>query len=231
MLRPRTCITLGLLLLTACGGGGGSTESTGPSSSSEATGTTGTPGTTATTTTTTTTTDASTTSATTVADTDAPTSTAGTGTTGDLPDGTCREDADCTGRFESCFAPGAANCGDCQSPAAPCADNTGCEPGFVCLPFDVPCACGGSGEGDCVAACQPDSCGPEAPCNVMTGACEPLTCTDDGVICPAHFDCVPGSGGDDCVRQACSGDADCGGAPCVEGQCYEAFGECQPPAA
>ena len=226
MLRLQTCTSLWLLLLIACGDGKGTTNSTdgastsstsstshGSSSSSDSHSSSG-DGTvtTAPTTSSASTTDGVTT--TTVADTGE----VSTGETGDLPEGACRDSADCTGRFESCFAPGKQNCGDCQGPDNPCFDNDGCEDGLVCLPFEAPCAC------------EPGGCGPDADCNVLSGACEPFNCSDDNILCPPHFDCVPGSGGDDCVRHPCSEDADCGGTPCVEGGCHEQFGVCMPPA-
>ena len=232
MLRLPTFTSLGLLLLSACGGGGGTTDgvtdsTAGASSSGSSHSSTG-AGTTAPT-------SASATDGTTsAADTGALTTGAGTsgdtGDTGDLPDGACRDGADCTDRSESCFAPGEQNCGDCQTPDSPCLDDAGCDAGFVCLPFEAPCACN-LGERGCVPVCEPDGCGPEASCNVETGACEPFKCADDDTLCPLHFDCVPGSGGDDCVRHPCSADADCGGTPCVEGGCHEAFGVCMPAAA
>jgi hypothetical protein len=82
----------------------------------------------------------------------------------------------------------------------------------------------------CAPKCEADSCGRGATCNAMTGICEPFTCSGDGVTCPPLFECVAGSGGDECQRLACETDAECGGAPCVEGRCHEGFGVCQPPA-
>lgn len=232
MLRLPTFTSLGLLLLSACGGGGGTTDgatdsTAGASSSGSSPSSTG-AGTTAPTT------SSASDVTTTVADTGGLTTGTGTsgdtgdtGDTGDLPDGACRDSADCLDRSESCFAPGEQNCGDCQTPDSPCLDDAGCDAGFVCLPFEAPCACN-LGERGCVPVCEPDGCGPEASCNVETGACEPFKCADDDTLCPLHFDCVPGSGGDDCVRRPCSADADCGGTPCVEGGCHEAFGVCMP---
>jgi hypothetical protein len=167
-------------------------------------------------------------------ETDATGTTAGTGDTGttdELPPGACRSDADCFAEnFEICFAPDEFNCGACQVPETPCMPDDTCAPGLVCVPFMAPCACD-PGEGACVPVCDADSCGREASCNAMTGACEPLKCSGDGPACPPLFACVPVRGGEDeCQRQACETDEDCGGQPCVEGLCHEGFGVCQPPA-
>ena len=41
------------------------------------------------------------------------------------------------------------------------------------------------------------------------------------------FECVPGSGGDECQRLSCETDGECGGMPCVEGGRHADFGVCQ----
>jgi hypothetical protein len=52
----------------------------------------------------------------------------------------------------------------------------------------------------------------------VDGACAPQAC-DDATVCPIGLACVAGA----CARPAaeCSGDADCPGGRCVEGQCFE----------
>ena len=153
-----------------------------------------------------------------------------TGGTGDLRPGECRSNEDCSDEMsESCFAPGQSNCGACQVPLAPCMFDESCDVGFVCIPFVADCACSND-EGECVPVCEGDSCGPGATCDAVTGRCEPLTCSQDGVTCMPLFACEPGSGGDECQRMTCETDAQCGGMPCVEGGCFESFGVCQLPA-
>lgn len=132
--------------------------------------------------------------------------------------------------FESCYAPDDPNCGPCAVPQMPCQTDENCGPDATCLPFVAPCMCN-FGDGECVPFCEPDSCAPGTVCDAVTGVCEPLTCSGDGVVCMPLFECVPGSGGDECQRLSCETDGECGGMPCVEGGCHADFGVCQEGAA
>lgn len=230
MRSPPGILGLSLLCsLGACGGGGseptvGSSTSTGVDASTVATAdlvTTGMD---------TSSTGTTTSGATSVGSTTLePTTTPMTGDpTGDLPAGACREEEDCVGPGESCFTPDRPNCGDCRAPQAPCARDRACGDDEVCVPFTAPCACE-PGAGQCVPRCD-DDCGADAVCDEATGKCQPLTCSEDGVECPPHFDCVPGSGGSDCLRRVCDADDECEGSPCVLGHCFDDFGSCAPPA-
>lgn len=165
----------------------------------------------------------------TAADTGSATTTTATttaATTGDLPDGACRSDADCAAQDEQCFAPGEANCGDCQGPSEPCVLDRDCADGTVCAPFVASCPCDPTARG-CVPKCDGD-CGPAATCDPDSGQCVPLTCSQDDLACPPHFHCAPGSGADDCERDTCAADDECDGGFCVESRCHDGLGHCSP---
>lgn len=239
------------LALSACGGkgddtsdsgssggpGSSSTSATSSSSATDATGSTsatgsggaseGTSGATtgaaSSTSLTTEATDATTT-ATTVATSDA--------TTGGPPDGACRKQEDCDPNGgEICFAPDESNCGACQLPDTPCMVDDDCGPEAVCAPFEAQCACN-PGENNCVPVtpCTMDAqCAPEERCDGKI--CVLKTCSQDGLACPPFFDCVQGTGGDECQRIPCATDGDCGdGGFCVKGRCFDVLGMCQLPA-
>lgn len=152
-------------------------------------------------------------------------------TTGGLPDG-CHDDSECDpDAAEFCFAPDENNCGACQVPDAPCLDQSECDIGLLCVPFDAPCACE-PGAMQCVPIlpCMNDQqCADDQFCD--QNACAPATCDGQMFDCPPLFDCVPNSAPKDhCVRRACEADEDCDGAFCVENRCFETLGACMPPA-
>lgn len=156
----------------------------------------------------------------------------GTGTDGGgaLPDGECRSDADCDAtRFEQCFNADEPNCGACQIDEMQCLTDRDCGEG-VCDQVPIACGCTGPINHVCVAKCTgPADCGEGEVCDLDTGHCAPVSCTEGGT-CPPLFECVPDSGGDDCVRRSCDADAQCDGGACVEGKCFEGYGLCMPPA-
>lgn len=159
-------------------------------------------------------------------------SSTGDASTGGPPDGACRGDADCDdGDFELCFAPDETNCGACQVPDAPCADQSECDIGLLCVPFIAPCACDPFAM-QCVplVMCESDGdCQDTEVCD--QGACTAKTCDQHMSGCPEFFDCVPDSEpADHCVRHPCAADDECSGGFCVEGRCFEGLGMCSPPA-
>lgn len=232
------------LSLAACGGKGEDTSDSGSSgSSSTSTGSSSTAGTSGSTdatgsggmsegTTGVTTGATSTTSLTTGSTTDGTTVATTVATTDGPPDGSCREQADCDlNGGEICFAPDEANCGACQVPDLPCMVDDDCGADAVCVPFEAPCACN-PGENNCVPlkSCKADrDCAPEERCDA--GTCVIKTCSQDGLPCPPFFDCVQGSGGNECQRIFCVSDEDCeGGGFCVKSRCFEVLGMCELPA-
>lgn len=146
-------------------------------------------------------------------------------TTGDLPPGTCHNDADCGDPLLLCFHPGEANCGPCQADPMECTEDAQCTPD-VCETFALICACSGDVGHECRPACTPDTCPEDKVCDEGTGHCVYVSC-DGGPACPPLHDCVPGSGGNDCVRWDCAADAECDGGFCVEGRCYDQLGNCE----
>jgi len=164
--------------------------------------------------------------------TDATTTATTDATTGGPPDGACRKQEDCDPNGgEICFAPDESNCGACQLPDMPCMVDDDCGPEAVCAPFEAQCACN-PGENNCVPVtpCTMDAqCAPEERCD--GNICVLKTCSQDGLACPPFFDCVPGTGGDECQRIPCATDGDCGdGGFCVKGRCFDGLGMCQLPA-
>ena len=171
-----------------------------------------------------------------------------------LADGECRTDDDCdTENWESCFYPGAPNCGACWGGDHPCSSDEECEPqlgpGYVCGPLEPgPCICG---DGDCIPACTGDGdcatlaeeCGTDGHCTLRTcsvdgdcgnpavrcapgGNCVVFECDTDGE-CDGNFECTDTY---QCHRKTCTSDAECEGY-CVKSSCFDTPGTCQEMAA
>jgi hypothetical protein len=152
----------------------------------------------------------------------------GTDGGGMLPDGECQSDADCDADlFEQCFNADENPCGPCQADEMQCLADRDCGEG-VCELIPIACGCNGPINHVCVAKCEgPADCEEGDVCDVETGHCGPVSCTESGT-CPPLFECVPDSGGDDCVRLPCDVDAQCDDGACVEGKCFEGYGLCMP---
>lgn len=150
---------------------------------------------------------------------------------GGLPDGQCRSDMDCDAtNFESCYSADDPYCGPCQLDQEECLADRDCGEG-VCEEIAIDCGCDGPTNHVCVPRCAgPADCEEGEACDLETGRCEPITC-GEGATCDPLFDCVAGSGGDDCVRRECADDRGCDGGVCVEGRCFAAYGTCMQPGA
>lgn len=156
------------------------------------------------------------------------------------PGDPCRDETDCqtSQGLLSCFLPGECNSGigDCPGPHH-------CLPGEQAQP-----------DGSCLATpCDPAApqCPAASSCDASSSTCLPevTSCAADA-DCPAGYACVETAcregcrvDGDcpsasevcdaqhECVPAACATDADCGGAYCLSGGCYDALGSCDYPAA
>jgi hypothetical protein len=132
-----------------------------------------------------------------------------------------------------------------------CRDTADCQAAATCVPPGVERVCGGAGcpdhecsaDLDCVTAglgdicvsiegvrlCRP-GCGADNPCGASEACnallrCEPKACAADAE-CPENCSCAPNV----CRRRLCSDDGACQGY-CVRGECYDAPGVCELPAA
>lgn len=136
----------------------------------------------------------------------------------------CRTDADCTDG-SSCWVPGSCNVGDYESPPDACAGSGDCGEGLVCQPIAE--SCGVAAHTECVTSCVTAGCPDGERCDEASGVCGTWSCAD-GFTCPAHTTCQPGFGDrNDCLRDLCSTDAECGGGACVKGACYDELGTCE----
>jgi hypothetical protein len=148
-----------------------------------------------------------------------------------LPVGACRTDADCPDNMhgEFCWAPGESRgCGICGGPPEPkCGSDADCaSQGAASICDPIPCPCSPDDKA-CHDGCTKDAdCGVASVCGA-THRCEPAPC-GAGAACPALFSCDPGG---HCARTTCTTDAACGDGRCVNGACWEAFGQCDYPAA
>jgi len=143
-----------------------------------------------------------------------------------LAAGECRQDADCSGPEERCFTEDDDWCGTCQDAVIECETKGDCDPGEVCSPEAVVCPCDLDTSWICEPACTEDSCAEGERCDLDSGLCETVHCTDGATCDVPHFSCVADAPGSGCVRDACTVDSDCGDGWCVRDQCFDTPGFC-----
>ncbi len=145
--------------------------------------------------------------------------------------GGCRGDRDCTSGTV-CVPPGVGpGCGIPCMAERSCASSADCSGDEVCIEYVATCCFAGELSSFCGPRCTDTSCAAGERCDATSGLCAPIPC-DDGFACEPFTRCEAGALGADsngCVRDACSGDGDCGGGTCVLGFCYESAGECMGP--
>ena len=149
----------------------------------------------------------------------------------DLPEGSCRTSADCTGDGMVCLMPW-----DCSAPGLPpmeCGGAGSCGEGETC--HDYPAGCAGLWlESQCGPACaEGTDCGAGFVCR--EAACRAHRC-DDGFTCLANQDCDAAYAFAErphdyhgCTFKLCADDSACPQAHyCVEGYCLPGAGTCGP---
>lgn len=133
------------------------------------------------------------------------------------------------------FCCGAAtNCGfsfACQPPGKPRCDGV-CDPSPSTCTFDSDCgakmicepgACSCDAQRSCIEGCSVTApCAAGSACDATTQRCVASVCASPN-DCPSTFNCVNRT----CQRKTCSSDETCGFGFCVNGQCFDSYGECR----
>jgi hypothetical protein len=145
---------------------------------------------------------------------------------GSLPDGSCRNNADCPNEANGqlCIGPSGPITFAACSEGTPCTADTQCDAGNVCMTSAVtggPSLCNEGSGAFCQPKCQTGGCNYWATCDTSTGHCNALPCN----MCPSYLSCANGQ----CGPESCKKDSDCSGGYCVDGECLGQLGYCGGP--